>query len=213
MSSKRYTEEFKVEAVRQVTDRGHSVAEVADRLGVSIHSLYTWRKQYGRSGPERAATADQADELRRLKSELRRVTEERDILKKPRRTLPSSPGEVRLHARPRTGVPGAQRVPGVGRAPQRLLRLASRAAVGTGQGRPARTGPDQAVLAGERQRLRLSQGCPGPAGSGRALRQASCGPADARRRLAGASRLSSPPRHARGQTGRGRRQPSGAPIR
>lgn len=49
MSSKRYTEEFKVEAVRQVTDRGHSVAEVADRLGVSIHSLYTWRKQYGRS--------------------------------------------------------------------------------------------------------------------------------------------------------------------
>lgn len=44
MSSKRYTEEFKVEAVRQVTDRGHSVAEVADRLGVSIHSLYTWRR-------------------------------------------------------------------------------------------------------------------------------------------------------------------------
>ena len=58
MSSKRYTEEFKVEAVRQVTDRGHSVAEVADRLGVSIHSLYTWRKQYGRSRPERAASAD-----------------------------------------------------------------------------------------------------------------------------------------------------------
>ncbi len=69
MSSKRYTEEFKVAAVRRVTDRGHSVAEVADRLGVSIHSLYTWRKQYGRSRSERAATADQADELRRLKSE------------------------------------------------------------------------------------------------------------------------------------------------
>ncbi len=82
MSSKRYTEEFKVEAVRQVTDRGHSVAEVAARLGVSIHSLYAWRKQYGRSGPAQAAAADQADELRRLKSELRRVTEERDILKK-----------------------------------------------------------------------------------------------------------------------------------
>ena len=82
MSSKRYTEEFKVEAVRQVTDRGHSVADVAARLGVSIHSLYTWRKHYGRSRPERAASADQADELRRLKSELRRVTEERDILKK-----------------------------------------------------------------------------------------------------------------------------------
>ncbi|MEQ3635705.1 transposase, partial [Alcanivorax sp.] len=34
MSSKRYPEEFKIEAVRQVTDRGHSVAQVADRLGV-----------------------------------------------------------------------------------------------------------------------------------------------------------------------------------
>lgn len=79
MCSKRFTEEFKVEAVRQLVDRGHSVAEVVDRLGVSIHSLYTWRKQYGRSGPERAATADQADELRRLKPEVRRVTEERDI--------------------------------------------------------------------------------------------------------------------------------------
>ncbi|MGK0393498.1 MAG: transposase, partial [Alcanivorax borkumensis] len=32
MSSKRYPEEFKIEAVRQVTDRGHSVAQVADRL-------------------------------------------------------------------------------------------------------------------------------------------------------------------------------------
>ena len=39
--SKRYTEEFKVEAVKQVTDRGHSVADVAARLGVSIHSLCT----------------------------------------------------------------------------------------------------------------------------------------------------------------------------
>ena len=39
MSSKRYTEEFKVEAVKQVTDRDHSVADVANRLGISIHSL------------------------------------------------------------------------------------------------------------------------------------------------------------------------------
>ena len=35
MSSKRYPEEFKIEAVRQVTDRGHSVAQVAERLLVS----------------------------------------------------------------------------------------------------------------------------------------------------------------------------------
>ncbi len=49
MSSKRYTEEFKIEAVRQVVDRGYSIAEVADRLGTTTHSLYAWKKRYGPS--------------------------------------------------------------------------------------------------------------------------------------------------------------------
>ncbi len=39
MSSKRYPEEFKIEAVRQVVERGHSVAEVASRLGMTTHSF------------------------------------------------------------------------------------------------------------------------------------------------------------------------------
>ena len=82
MSSKRYTEEFKVEAVKQVTERGHAVADVAGRLGVSIHSLYAWQKQHEKPSATRQAESDQATELRRVKSELRRVTEERDILKK-----------------------------------------------------------------------------------------------------------------------------------
>jgi transposase len=45
MSSKRYTEEFKIEAVRQTSQRGHPVAEVAGRLGVTTHSLYQWIKK------------------------------------------------------------------------------------------------------------------------------------------------------------------------
>ena len=44
MSTKRYTPEFKDEAVRQVVERGYSVAEVSDRLGVSAHSLHKWVK-------------------------------------------------------------------------------------------------------------------------------------------------------------------------
>jgi transposase len=82
MSGKRYTEEFKVEAVKQVSERGHPVAEVASRLGVTTHSLYQWVKKYNVSAPERAVAQDQQAELRRLKAELKRVTEERDILKK-----------------------------------------------------------------------------------------------------------------------------------
>ena len=42
MSGNRYTEEFKVAAIKQVSDRGHPAAEVAERLGVIIHSIYAW---------------------------------------------------------------------------------------------------------------------------------------------------------------------------
>lgn len=77
----RYTEEFKLGAVAQVTDRGHSVTSVAGRLGVSTKSLYDWVKRYGGQASDVVVSADTA-EIRRLKAELRRVTEERDILKK-----------------------------------------------------------------------------------------------------------------------------------
>jgi transposase len=42
MSPPRFTPEFKDEAVRQIIERGYSVAEVSARLGVSAHSLYKW---------------------------------------------------------------------------------------------------------------------------------------------------------------------------
>ena len=52
MSKKRYTEEFKIEAVRQVVERGHSVVEVASRLGMTTHSLYAWNMKYGPDSAE-----------------------------------------------------------------------------------------------------------------------------------------------------------------
>ena len=82
MSNKRYPEEFKIEAVRQVTERGHSVADVAGRLGTTTHSLYAWIKKYGPDAEAYQAQADDQAEIRRLRKELKRVTEERDILKK-----------------------------------------------------------------------------------------------------------------------------------
>ncbi|MBB4132053.1 transposase [Xanthomonas campestris] len=82
ISSKRYTDEFKIEAVRQVTDRGFKVADVAERLGVTTHSFYAWLRTFGTPGVVQRAEMDQSAEVRRLKAELRRVTEERDILKK-----------------------------------------------------------------------------------------------------------------------------------
>ena len=82
MSDQRYPEEFKIEAVKLVTERGLPVTEVAARLGMSVHSLYAWIMRYGKPQEQRQQKDDQQAELRRLRAELKRVTEERDILKK-----------------------------------------------------------------------------------------------------------------------------------
>ena len=68
--------------MKQVTERGHKVADVAARLGVSTYSLYDWIRKYGPSSGEYQAKCDQQAEIKRLQKELKRVTEERDILKK-----------------------------------------------------------------------------------------------------------------------------------
>ncbi len=82
MSAKRYPEEFKIEAVKQVVDRGHSVSSVATRLGITTHSLYAWIKAYGPDSSTNKVQSDAQAEIRRLQKELKRVTDERDILKK-----------------------------------------------------------------------------------------------------------------------------------
>ncbi len=82
MSRQRYPEEFKIEAVKQVTEKGKPVAEVVQRLGMYVHSLYAWIKDYSKPQEQRQRDNDQQAELRKLRAELKRVTEERDILKK-----------------------------------------------------------------------------------------------------------------------------------
>ena len=46
MSRPYFTDEFKIDAVKQLTERGYFVAEVSNRLGASAHSLYQWRKRF-----------------------------------------------------------------------------------------------------------------------------------------------------------------------
>ena len=81
-SGKRYPEEFKIEAVKQVVDRGHSIADVAKQLDVTTHSLYAWVKKYGPDSKQHNELSDAQAEIRRLQKELKRTTEERDQLKK-----------------------------------------------------------------------------------------------------------------------------------
>ncbi|EGB9339131.1 TPA: IS3 family transposase [Salmonella enterica] len=87
MSGKRYPEEFKIEAVKQVVDRGYSVSSVATRLDITTHSLYAWIKKYGPDSSTNKEQSDAQAEILRLQKGLKRVTDERDILKKPRGVL------------------------------------------------------------------------------------------------------------------------------
>ena len=80
MGTSNYSDEFKRDAVHQITVRGYPVGEVSRRLGVSKYSLYKWVKLFGEPSPKPGV--DHEAENRRLKRELARVTEERDILKK-----------------------------------------------------------------------------------------------------------------------------------
>ncbi len=79
MSIQRYPKEFKIEAVKQATEKRHSVA---NRIGTTTHSLYAWIKRYGPDSSQYQTISNESDKIRRLKKELQRVTEERDILKK-----------------------------------------------------------------------------------------------------------------------------------
>ncbi len=83
MSIQRFTPEFKAEAVRQVIERGYSVAEIAARFGVSTHSLYKWVKAVTPDKSEKQASEllEAKSEILRLRAQMRRLEEERDILK------------------------------------------------------------------------------------------------------------------------------------
>ncbi|EQB4724706.1 IS3 family transposase [Enterobacter hormaechei] len=89
MGTARFTPEFKEEAVRKITERGYSVAEVSDRLGVSAHSLYKWLRAIKPDNSEQHARdlLEAKSEILKLRAQLKRTEEERDILKKGRAVL------------------------------------------------------------------------------------------------------------------------------
>ena len=83
---RKYTREFKLEAVRLSEDPDQSAAEVARALGIRPSILYRWRQAFKSEGadafPGHGKLPESEEEVRQLQRELERVTQERDILKK-----------------------------------------------------------------------------------------------------------------------------------
>jgi len=93
MSNQRYSPEFRDEAVRQIIEGGHSVTDLAARLGVSANSLYKWVKAVQPNSDllKDEELIEAKHENLKLRAELRPVKEERDILEKAARYLAQSP--------------------------------------------------------------------------------------------------------------------------
>ncbi len=81
-----YSREFKVEAVGLITEKGYSIAEASRNLGIDYSVLRRWKNQLEddlkNAFPGKGRLRAPDEEFRRLKRDLERVKEERDILKK-----------------------------------------------------------------------------------------------------------------------------------
>jgi transposase len=86
MTKKTYTKEFKIGAARMVVDEKVRPAKVARDLGVSSGALTKWTQDYQKHGsgafPGKGLLSPVDDEMNRLRKDVRRLTMERDILKK-----------------------------------------------------------------------------------------------------------------------------------
>ena len=85
-SRRRYTREFKLEAVQLVHNRDGKVTEVAQNLGIPPNMLQRWMKEYtgdpSHTFPGNGKLRTPDEQIRQLQKKLRAVEEERDILKK-----------------------------------------------------------------------------------------------------------------------------------
>lgn len=78
----RYSEQFKRDAVRLVTEEGYSHKAAAEAVGACHTTIKSWVHRYGEQSPQRTVFASPDDELAHLRAENRRLRMERDILKK-----------------------------------------------------------------------------------------------------------------------------------
>lgn len=79
-----YTSEFKESAVKLAVETDQPISQTAKELGVNVNTLHTWIHKYSKLAKTATTRTDEHiyDEVKRLKKELAKVTQERDLLKK-----------------------------------------------------------------------------------------------------------------------------------
>lgn len=78
-----YPSEFKESAVKLAIEADQPIAQTAKELGINVNTLHTWIGKYSRPKAASVRTTEHHfDEIKRVKKELARVMQERDLLKK-----------------------------------------------------------------------------------------------------------------------------------
>lgn len=79
---RKYTEDFKRDAVALVTDQGYKVSEAARSLGIGDNLIRRWKREFEEEASGTGLDADEREELKRLRKENRMLRMEKEILKK-----------------------------------------------------------------------------------------------------------------------------------
>ena len=79
---KPYPSEFKESAVKLAIESSNAIVQTAKELGINVNTLHTWIRQYSKPKEANMREINNLDEIKQLKKELVRVTQERDLLKK-----------------------------------------------------------------------------------------------------------------------------------
>lgn len=79
---RKYTAEFKAEAVKLVTDEGYSISQAARNLDINANMLARWKQQLTGESAKNQLPVDEQEELKQLREEVRQLKLEKEILKK-----------------------------------------------------------------------------------------------------------------------------------
>ena len=97
---RKFTGEFKEEAVKLVLEVGYQISEVSRNLGIHANLLGRWKREYedgGKGNSDRESNIDMRAELNRLRKENKRLKMEREILKRRQPSLLRNQCEISLY--------------------------------------------------------------------------------------------------------------------
>ena len=79
---KSYSKQFKIDTVKLVTEQGYKISEAARSLDIGANLLGRWLRQFEEEASGVRLSADEREELKRLRKEVRKLRMEKEILKK-----------------------------------------------------------------------------------------------------------------------------------